>query len=165
MRNTTLQGLILAIAALPSLAAAQNASRPVATPAVPDAVEGASVRTVTFVLVPTLEVDTAGAIVLRRATRGPQNVILVSPRTTPADVVTALSMLNRSRRSKGDSLALDMKAIVQRGSEAAARRSRNYEQAELSLQRLRMAHPRAIAGVGRYPAVTLTLSPARASRE
>lgn len=157
---TRRHALMVALAMLPSLAGAQNRPIPPTPPAVPGAASassGAAPSMVTFVLVPSLEVDTAGAIILRRATRAPQNIILVSPATTPADLVDALAILRRSRQSKGDSLAVDMKAIIQRGNDAAARRSRNYDVAVRNLERLKIALARPVAGVGQYPAVTVRL--------
>lgn len=154
------QVLIVALAMFPSLAGAQSPPQSSSSSAAPSAVAPAP-HTVTFVLVPSLEVDTAGTIILRRAVRAPQNVILVSEKTTPADVVEAIAMLNRSRRSRGDSLTTDMKAITRRGNDAIARSSRSYDSAVRNLERLRIALAIPVDGVGTFPAVTATLPPAR----
>ena len=158
-----MRGLMLtaALVALPPLLQAQAPSR---GGRAPEAIaDSTSANTVTFVLVQSLGVDTAGAIVVRRPTHRPQNIILVTRATTAADLVTAVAILDRSRRAKGDSLSLEMRAIIPRANDASSRRSRNYGQAEANLASLRAAGARRIPGVGTYPAVTATLS-SRASR-
>ena len=151
--------LIAALALLAPGVGAQRADASSRPTSVGPGVGGTN--TVTFVLVPSLRVDSAAAIVVRRAAHAPQNIVLVTRETQAADLVAALTMLNRSRRSKGDSLTLEMRALIPRANEHQASRSRNYQMAVTNLERLRTAHARPVAGVGTFPAVTATLSSVR----
>ncbi|HUF26456.1 MAG TPA: hypothetical protein VMM18_05670 [Gemmatimonadaceae bacterium] len=114
---------------------------------------------VSIVLVPALPVPRARAVILRRAGIEPQNVILVTARTTDADLSRAIAALYNSRRSLGDALLGDLVAHVERAEGPAQAGSRNALRAAIDLAELQRSPTSDVRGVGRYPSRTVRLGP------
>lgn len=141
---------------------------------------------VTLVLVPSLppDADGASAVIMRRASTNPQNVILVTSATTAADLTTAVAALFNSRRKQGDAIDRDLLALVAPAAVPAANappaevtdarqlaawdstsarrphqapKSRSVAEAERQLAMLRTAPSVDVAGVGTYPARVVKL--------
>ena len=158
MKRYLTWALVLAVLVLPSVAAAQIPAEAARSSMDQRAKVFVPTPAVTLVLVEDLAVDTARAMILRRPlpARG-ESVILVTERTTAADLVKAIDVLNHSRWSRGDVIQTEMRAFVSAAQDQPAQRSRNYGPATRDLARLRTAAPVDVGGVGHHRALTVTL--------
>lgn len=158
MRTPLIRALALLCAVFAATSEAQQPSRTPPPPSPARTKVFVAVPTVTLVLVNSLDVDSARAMLFRRAlpARG-ENIILVTEATTPADLVKAIAILNSSRRSWGDVLQQERRAFVTKGNGRAAAKDRNFRRASSDLQRLRTAPVSQVKGVGSHRAVTSSL--------
>lgn len=100
----------------------------------------------------------AGVEVVRRASRSPQNVVIVDRKASAEDLAAAIVMLNELRVAHGDSLTTDLRAragSVQPGPGWQNSAYRAWLTAQLA--RLRSAPERRIADLGIVRAVRITL--------
>ena len=113
----------------------------------------------TVVLVDSLAVADARAIVIRRGGSAPNNIILVTRTTTPTELSKAVVALDFSRRNQGDKVDREMRTIIRASAETpAARPTRNDQRAARDLRRLENAPPFSIAGVARGPAIVIRMA-------
>ena len=113
----------------------------------------------TLMLVDSLERPTARAMVIRRPGELPNNIILVTRATTPADLARAVSALIGSRISKGDRVDREIRAFIAPVSESNHKPTRDHLRAAGDLRRLERAPGFAIAGLATGPAVVIRLRP------
>ena len=130
----------------------------------------------TLMLVEDLGHAEARAVVIRRPGDMPNNIILVTRSTTPADLATAVSALIASRRNRGDQVDREIRALIgatpvgpppARATRSAAdsggtgrARARPSPSAALAasdLARLRAAPAFAIPGIGHGPALVIRM--------
>jgi hypothetical protein len=119
---------------------------------------GDSRETVVYVVI--AKVDDLGhaearALVLRHPTATPQNYILVTPNTTPADVARAVTVLQNSVRVHGNEFAREMRAPVGAGRERAT--GENVREAARQLHLLNSASGYQIPGFGVRPGLLTTV--------
>ena len=178
--------LLLIVAGTPAAGLAQSATTPPGTvrPGITQP-GGAARKTRTWtdpaiatrMLVDALGYADARAVVIRRPGEMPNNIILVTRATTPAELAHAASALIISRRSRGDQVDREIRALIgappvrtipapaRRGPVAgggatrqAGKPSGSARQAASDLQRLRSAPVFTIAGIGRGPALVIRMS-------
>lgn len=113
-------------------------------------------RHVVTVLVPTLDDDSARALVIRRPDL-PGNLILITEETTPQEFLNALRALNRSRRELGEAPGAELRAFIRRADRGGAPDPTALAAAAEHLARVKAAPERAIDGVGSYRAATTSL--------
>jgi hypothetical protein len=119
---------------------------------------GAGILPVAIVLVDDLPFANASAVLIRRNEMKPETVVLVTRRTSPADLTRAMGVLFNSRRNKGDHVSGNMVAPI--APDRSFRRSKDYPQAVADLAKLAAAPPRFIEGVGSRPVIFSHLRPA-----
>jgi hypothetical protein len=107
---------------------------------------------VVLTLVDSLEEAGAKTMLLRSAGQ-PGNYLLVTSKTTPADVARAMGVLIGAIEATGRSVADTMRAFV--GPGLPSDRSRAVKMAEADLRRLPRASPLPIPGHGRRPGIVL----------
>jgi hypothetical protein len=148
------------------------ASQPVA--AAPKIRAWSDPRIATLVLVEDLGQPGAHAVVVRRPGELPNNIILVTRSTTPAELATAATALINSLRNRGDKVEREMRAFIgaipvgapppvaraATGSDSGrpAARTRSERLAASDLARLRRAPEFTIPGVARGPALVIRMS-------
>ena len=156
------------ITAMPATASSQSA------PAAAQSRSWSDPRITTLMLVEDLGPTDARAVVIRRPGELPNNIILVTRSTTPAELATAASALIHSHRSRGDVVDREIRALIGatpvgtppgggRKSGTATggtRRSAgpSVALAAQDLERLRRAPEFSIAGVGHGPALVIRMS-------
>ena len=127
----------------------------------------------TLMLVEHLGSADARAVVIRRPGDMPRNIILVTRDTRPADLAQAMSALIVSRRSRGDTVTREIRALIgatpigappagrgaPRVDDKGARSTKSPSEtlATADLQRLRAAPIFEIPGVGRGPALVIRM--------
>lgn len=119
---------------------------------------------VVIALVPTLERSDTRALIVREPDARPQNYILVTEQTTPADLAKAIALLQRARRVTGDVLARGMRAHITPADPGQGRGSANLSRAAADLRRLPAADPYLVPGFGELPGLIARLN-AVASRK
>jgi hypothetical protein len=190
MHGNTLTGaalvpaLLLVLVGAPGSSAAQRAAA--ASGDVQSSGVNVRIRTwtdpgiATLMLVESLGYADARAVVVRRPGDAPNNIILVTRATTPADLAHAASALITSRRSRGDNVDREIRALIgappvdgvpvpdgRRPEVATAKRaagappSRSEQRAAADLARLGAAPVFTIPGVGRGPALVIRMSDAQ----
>jgi hypothetical protein len=97
----------------------------------------------------------ARALVLRHPTATPQNYILVTSNTTPADVARAVTVLQNSVRVQGNEFSREMRAPVGAGREQAT--GDNVREAARQLRSLNSASGYDIPGFGVRPGLLTTV--------
>lgn len=105
----------------------------------------------------------ARALVVRRASMTPQNVIVVSPRTTASDLALAVQVLFISRSKVGDSLTADIVARIAPTQRRVGGSSKEV-QAAIDLAKLHEMKPsdfREVSGIGRHAVLLSRLGAAR----
>jgi hypothetical protein len=108
---------------------------------------------------------TARATVIRRPVAGvTQEIILVTRATTAHDLAKAISTLIFSRNRQGASVTQEMRAHVPANPKPSARLSADERRAGADLKRLSSAKIADVQGVGRGPAIAVSLAPVRAAR-
>jgi hypothetical protein len=131
-------------------------------------------RITTLMLVDDLGPTDARAVVIRRPGELPNNIILVTRSTTPADLATAASALIHSHRSRGAVVDREIRALIgatpvgtppgggRKGGAATpgtkGSAGPSVALAASDLQRLRRAPEFSIAGVGHGPALVIRMS-------
>ena len=131
-------------------------------------------RIATLMLVEDLGPTDARAVVIRRPGELPNNIILVTRSTTPADLATAASALIHSHQSRGAAVDREIRALIgatpvgappaggKKGGAATAgsRRSAgpSVALAASDLERLLRAPEFSIAGIGHGPALVIRMS-------
>ena len=101
--------------------------------------------------------------VVRRASRSPQNVVIVDRKATAEDLAGAIVMINELRIAHGDSLTMDFRAravSVQPGPGWQNSPYRGWITAQLA--RLRSAPEKPVPGLGVVRAIRITLPPPKA---
>lgn len=111
---------------------------------------------VTVMLVPSLDPPEAHAVVIRRAHGTPANLILVTPRTTPADLSHAVSALMLSRQHHGEQVARDMRAVIAPAT-THARGTVNARRAAEDLRTLATGPTTRVPGVGAGRAIQVRM--------
>ena len=134
------QRILLALATF-VVAASAAAQQPVVVDNLP----------VAIVLVDAMPIENAKAIVIRRKTMVPENIVLVTKETVPVDLANAMAVLARSRKNKGDRVSDDMVAPI--APSKSAKRPKDYLQATKDLKDIRTAGARFIEGVGPAPVI------------
>lgn len=107
--------------------------------------------------------DSVPAVILRRGTTAPRDVILLRRRATPGQLAAAVMRLMVIRDRMGDSARADA-AFRLPGAHRMPKGGATELQAGRTLARLRWAPPQDVPGVGRVPALEVYL-PSRAMRE
>ena len=131
-------------------------------------------RIATLMLVEDLGPTDARAVVIRRPGELPNNIILVTRSTTPAELATAASALIHSHRNRGSVVDREIRALIgatpigappagakkNGAASGGTRRSAgpSVALAASDLQRLRRAPEFSIAGVGHGPALVIRMS-------
>ena len=96
--------------------------------------------------------------VLRRASRAPQNVVVVDQNATADDLAAALAMINDLRAQYGDSLASDFRARTESVRFGARWNNTDYRRWLVDqLVRLRQARQAELSGFGLVRSVKITL--------
>ena len=96
--------------------------------------------------------------VVRRASRSPQNVVIVDRKATAEDLAGAVVMINELRIAHGDSLTMDFRARAESVHPGPGWQSSAYRGWIIAqLARLRSAPEQRVAGLGVVRAVRITL--------
>ena len=118
---------------------------------------------VTAVLMDEMPVAGARAVVLRRVTTHPRNVILLPRgRATPADLSDAIATVFGLREAHGDLPFADARVVVP--PRKSPRRARPSVYMEQRLDALTRVPRRTVAGVGDVPAIDIRLGPVKPSK-
>lgn len=112
-----------------------------------------------IVMLDKLPIANSRAVVVRRKEMKPQNLVLVTKETLPADLTRAITVLFNSRSRRGDQVSVDLIAPI--AANRSTTPSRDHDQAVADLAALRTARPRFIEGVGSRPVVYSHLRAAR----
>jgi hypothetical protein len=113
----------------------------------------------TVILVDTLPDPDARAVIIRRPGNMPNNIILVTRSTLPAELSMAVTALAFSRRNRGDEVDREMRTMIRASLPAAgARPTADDRRAEADLRRLRAAPEFLISGIARGPAIVVRMS-------
>ncbi len=109
--------------------------------------------------------DSVPAVILRRGTSAPRDVILLRHRATPGQLAAAVMRLMIIRDRMGDTARADAAFRLPNAHRMPkGKGQREVLQAGRTLARLRGSQPQDVPGVGRVPAVEVYL-PSRAMRE
>ena len=111
----------------------------------------------TLVLVDSIEYPSARALVIRRPGPLPNNIILVTSATTARELAHAVGALMGSRRSKGDTVDREMRAIVRPLTAGGRKSSRDDARAAADLERVQRAPAFTIPGVATGPAIVIRM--------
>ncbi len=154
---------------VPAAMLAQSATR------APQSRSWADPAIATLMLVDDLGKADARAVVIRRPGPMPNNIVLVTRSTTPAELAHAVATLIASRRSRGDGVEREMRALIGaappsappravrssgssgKGGATAAKPTPSQILATSDLKRLLAAPDFAIPGVGRGPALVIRM--------
>jgi hypothetical protein len=118
----------------------------------------ATSNAVVVVQVNHLDPPNAKALLIRRPTAYPPNVILVTPSTTPAELARAMATMIRSRAKHGNQVPRELRAPI---SEVQSQpRSMNEKRALSDLARLKNAPEVTIPGLAQGKYVVLYMIPA-----
>ena len=112
----------------------------------------------TVVLVDTLPGPEARAIVIRRGGDAPNNIILVTRSTSPADLSRAVTALAFSRRSKGDRVDREMRTTITASANVTSKPTSDERRAARDLHRLKVAPDFSIQGIARGPAIAIRMA-------
>ena len=112
----------------------------------------------TLLLVDSLGAPDARAIVIRRPGDLPNNIILVTRETQPAELATAVAAIIASRRARGDRVDREMRTIVRAVDMKKRKSSPDDSRARSDLHRLQLAPTFEIAGIGRGPALVIRMA-------
>jgi hypothetical protein len=140
-------------------------------------------RIATLMLVDDLGPSDARAVVIRRPGELPNNIILVTRSTTATDLAHAVSALITSRRSRGDAVEREIRALIgatpigtlptaarrssaksTAGTAKPGKRSPSEAQAASDLERLPRAPEFGIAGIGHGPSLVIRMSDKRTAK-
>jgi hypothetical protein len=113
----------------------------------------------TLILVDSLPGPNARAVVIRRPGDMPNNIILVTRSTSPAELAKAVAALTFSRRNKGDDVDREMRTTIVATTPAAdAKPTPNERRAEADLRRVVLASEFAVRGIARGPAIVIRMA-------
>jgi hypothetical protein len=116
----------------------------------------------TLMLVESIDHPTARVLLIRRPGDVPNNIILVTRSTTPADLAKAVSALITSRRTQGDFVQREMRAFVTPKA-ATPRPTSSERRAAADLRRLPLHPSFDVEGIGRGPALVIRLPASKAA--
>ena len=120
----------------------------------------------TLMLVDTLPGPNARAVVIRRPGDLPNNIILVTRSTSPAELAKAVAALTFSRRTRGDDVDREMRTtILATVPVADAKPTPNERRAEADLRRVVLAPEFVVRGIARGPAIVIRMAADTAGRK
>ena len=115
----------------------------------------------TVMLVDTLPAPASaksGAVLIRRPGDPPNNIILVTPATSPRELSQAVTALAFSRRSQGETVGREMRTAIAAVPQTPGPCTRDARRADTALRRLRSAPEFNIPNVGRGPAIVVRMA-------
>ena len=110
-----------------------------------------------IVLVSDSAIPQRGAMVLQRKQLMPEFVVLVTSKTTAADLAKSIAVIQGTRKKHGTEARMDRAAMVKVAGRSPV--SKNIRMAGENLAKLHRAEPRVVAGVGRFPTLLSILPP------
>ena len=106
----------------------------------------------------------SAAVVVRRPGEPPNNIILVTPSTSPRDLAQAVTALAFSRRRQGDQVTREMRTAVAAQPSKRGPATRDDRRADADLRRLRAAPEFSVPGIARGPALVIRMADSAVTR-